>query len=196
MADNVVKKIDVLREKSVEVESVEEAKDIISKLETELSSISHGVGLAGVQIGIPKKVGVIKTFGKRGTDYFYLINPVVIDKSEEFTFFKEGCLSFPDFFKNTIRYRHFTIKNQKINEQNEFEEETLYFYYEDGDMNSDGLVAIAVQHEINHFEGTLIIDSDADDNLRPEPVKAGIKVGRNDPCLCGSGKKYKKCCLN
>jgi preprotein translocase subunit SecA len=27
----------------------------------------------------------------------------------------------------------------------------------------------------------------------PKPVKAGAKVGRNDPCPCGSGKKYKKC---
>jgi preprotein translocase subunit SecA len=31
---------------------------------------------------------------------------------------------------------------------------------------------------------------------RPEPRAAdGQKVGRNDPCPCGSGKKYKKCCL-
>lgn len=29
---------------------------------------------------------------------------------------------------------------------------------------------------------------------RPSPVKAGPKVGRNDPCPCGSGKKYKNCC--
>jgi preprotein translocase subunit SecA len=28
----------------------------------------------------------------------------------------------------------------------------------------------------------------------PKPVRAGAKVGRNDPCPCGSGKKYKKCC--
>jgi preprotein translocase subunit SecA len=27
----------------------------------------------------------------------------------------------------------------------------------------------------------------------PKPVKVGAKVGRNDPCPCGSGKKYKKC---
>jgi len=27
----------------------------------------------------------------------------------------------------------------------------------------------------------------------PKPVRAGAKVGRNDPCPCGSGKKYKKC---
>jgi preprotein translocase subunit SecA len=31
---------------------------------------------------------------------------------------------------------------------------------------------------------------------RTEPRTAsGQKVGRNDPCPCGSGKKYKKCCL-
>ena len=26
------------------------------------------------------------------------------------------------------------------------------------------------------------------------PIVAGPKVGRNDPCPCGSGKKYKNCC--
>jgi preprotein translocase subunit SecA len=28
---------------------------------------------------------------------------------------------------------------------------------------------------------------------KPEPIRVH-KVGRNDPCPCGSGKKYKKCC--
>jgi len=28
----------------------------------------------------------------------------------------------------------------------------------------------------------------------PRPVRTGLKIGRNDPCPCGSGKKYKKCC--
>jgi len=35
------------------------------------------------------------------------------------------------------------------------------------------------------------------DGTAPEPkrlVRSGPKVGRNDPCPCGSGKKYKKCC--
>ncbi len=31
---------------------------------------------------------------------------------------------------------------------------------------------------------------------RSEPVVKSKKIGRNDPCPCGSGKKYKKCCLN
>lgn len=29
---------------------------------------------------------------------------------------------------------------------------------------------------------------------KPKPVRTGPKVGRNDPCPCGSGKKYKQCC--
>ena len=33
-----------------------------------------------------------------------------------------------------------------------------------------------------------------EDDDRLEPIHAGRKVGRNDPCPCGSGKKYKKCC--
>lgn len=37
-------------------------------------------------------------------------------------------------------------------------------------------------------------------HLKPLPggggkVSSKLKVGRNDPCPCGSGKKYKKCCL-
>ncbi|MGD0918621.1 MAG: PBPRA1643 family SWIM/SEC-C metal-binding motif protein [Thermodesulfobacteriota bacterium] len=28
----------------------------------------------------------------------------------------------------------------------------------------------------------------------PETAKAQVKTGRNDPCPCGSGKKYKRCC--
>ncbi|MBM2833778.1 MAG: secA, partial [Candidatus Brocadiaceae bacterium] len=29
---------------------------------------------------------------------------------------------------------------------------------------------------------------------KPEPIKVGIKIGRNQPCTCGSGKKFKQCC--
>lgn len=33
-----------------------------------------------------------------------------------------------------------------------------------------------------------------DNSVKAEPVRKGKKVGPNDPCPCGSGKKYKKCC--
>lgn len=31
--------------------------------------------------------------------------------------------------------------------------------------------------------------------LKPPPPRPKLGVGRNDPCPCGSGKKFKKCCL-
>ena len=33
-----------------------------------------------------------------------------------------------------------------------------------------------------------------DKTVKPQPVRKAVKVGPNDPCPCGSGKKYKKCC--
>ena len=37
------------------------------------------------------------------------------------------------------------------------------------------------------------ITNDSDETLKKTPKKS-TKVGRNDPCTCGSGKKYKQCC--
>jgi tetratricopeptide (TPR) repeat protein len=38
-------------------------------------------------------------------------------------------------------------------------------------------------------------DADDDEDSAPEPVRRSVSLGRNDPCWCGSGKKYKKCHL-
>ena len=53
------------------------------------------------------------------------------------------------------------------------------------------LEAVCVQHEIDHLRGMTIHDREN----KLEPIST-VKIGRNEPCLCGSGKKYKKCCLN
>lgn len=39
-------------------------------------------------------------------------------------------------------------------------------------------------------------DQENSSHERLEPYHADPKIGRNDLCPCGSGKKYKKCCLN
>ena len=39
-------------------------------------------------------------------------------------------------------------------------------------------------------------DKDLDDEREGAPISTSVKTGRNDPCPCGSGKKFKKCCLN
>ena len=53
------------------------------------------------------------------------------------------------------------------------------------------LESICIQHEIDHLNGLTI----ADRENKPQPI-VSEKVGRNEPCSCGSGKKYKKCCIN
>ena len=35
-----------------------------------------------------------------------------------------------------------------------------------------------------------------DEEVEVKPIVKGDKIGRNDPCPCGSGKKYKNCCMN
>ncbi len=40
------------------------------------------------------------------------------------------------------------------------------------------------------------IDASQQGDVKVEPIRnRGQRVGRNDPCPCGSGKKYKQCCL-
>ncbi len=50
-------------------------------------------------------------------------------------------------------------------------------------------------HEISEFvrqQGRwFYLDGDSPKRM---PVKSGNKIGRNEPCPCGSGKKYKRCC--
>lgn len=196
--EKITQNIEMLRTVSERVTSADEAREIIAKITETLSATDHSVGLAAIQISIPKRISVIKNVNKSPDDdevpdFIYLINAEVIETEEEFIYVNEGCLSFPNVYFNTKRYRHVIIKNQKINDDNELEDETLYFYYLPNEKNDDGLLAIAVQHEIDHFHGKLIIDH----GIKSEPVKnKGKKIGRNDPCPCQSGKKYKKCCGN
>jgi len=53
------------------------------------------------------------------------------------------------------------------------------------------LESICVQHEIDHLNGIVCMDRRIDLTV----IREEVKIGRNDPCHCGSGKKYKKCCM-
>jgi len=190
----VVQNIKKLREKSQPISDVKEIQDLVVEIKRTLATMPHGIGLGAIQIGIPKQVAVIKDKGF----YLELINPEIVSCDDEFCFINEGCLSLPQQRGNTKRYRQIQIKNDYI-EDNELKTGNISLYYGDkDDINSDGLAAIAVQHEIDHMNGILIFDHDTS-NLKAlevhQPVVASVKVGRNGPCPCGSGKKFKKCCL-
>lgn len=146
-----------------------EMKSIISKLETTLKYSSRpGIGLAAPQIGIHKCVAIVRAKNEN----INLVNPVILDKENGFIFFNEGCLSLPGINFNTRRFNEIFVKDD----------------LHPAGFVAIGLVAVAIQHEIDHLNGILITDRALGKN----------KIGRNDPCFCGkkiNGKpiKYKKC---
>ena len=138
---------------------------IIKTLDMSLAnSITPGVGLAAPQVGINSRIAIVRT-----KDYSLdLINPIIVEKDKGFINFDEGCLSFPGIRVNVKRYKEIFVKDDLRPEG----------------FVATGLVAVIIQHEVDHLDNIFIIDR----------VVGKNKIGRNDPCPCGSNKKYKKCC--
>lgn len=105
----------------------------------------------------------------------WMLNPSIIRCNKVWRYRQEGCLSFPGVFYNTMRYLVATVGfvDLKTLAPREIE-----FY---------GMEAVVMQHEVEHHDGRLFIDH------KLTPLQAPPKVGPNEPCPCGSGKKYKKC---
>lgn len=150
-----------LREVAKPVEKVTERHAQLAKDMLETMYDARGIGLAGPQVGELIRMLVIDTRprDKEGRRYEYdemtalekavpqplvLINPVVV-KGEGKTTFDEGCLSIPGYYETVERYDYIEVK--ALNEKGE---EIL--------VKTDGLLAICIQHEMDHLEGTLFID--------------------------------------
>ena len=59
------------------------------------------------------------------------------------------------------------------------------------------LVRLAPKQEVKREKVAKEISTGAaDGTVKQQPVRKAKKVGPNDPCPCGSGKKYKKCCMH
>ena len=182
----------VINKKLKEV-SIEEGNKIAAELLTILAERKDGIGLAANQVGIDAAVAVVNV-----REPIILINPEVVEVSEEIPYY-EGCLSFKGKGIQTKRYKNIVITTEQ-------EEGELYFSGAENPSDGKGswekessdtqdeelrlLEAICVQHEIDHLNGMTIMD-----RKMISTVINTAKIGRNEPCPCGSGKKYKKCCL-
>jgi len=153
--------------------SPEEVNSIIESLEKELKLSGErgfeGIGLAAPQIGIYKKVAIIRLKGISVN----LVNPVIEDKFDPTTIEGEGCLSFPGLKAKTRRFNEIHVKNDVYPEN----------------FIATEMLAVVIQHEKDHLDGILLPDV----SLKEE-VSVHKKVRPNDLCPCGSGKKNKKCC--
>ena len=173
---NCFKENNPLIQKTLRKVSVEEGYKVATELFEILNKRKDGIGLAANQVGIDANVAVLNV-----REPVVLINPEIVRKEEE-TRYYEGCLSFPKKGCHTKRYKVVEVKTDN-NESN--------MTFGAGDTEVDLLESVCIQHEIDHLNGMRILDRVADTTYRAE-----IKPGRNEPCHCGSGKKFKKCCIN
>ena len=107
---------------------------------------ANGIGLAAIQIGIPKRIIVMDiSKDKNKKEPMYFVNPVVKNKNSEKAIYEEGCLSVPDQFA-------------EIERPNTCEVEYLDYNGKKQLLKADGLLATCIQHEMDHLEGILFID--------------------------------------
>ncbi|MEY3703540.1 MAG: hypothetical protein RLZZ561_1160 [Pseudomonadota bacterium] len=110
-----------------------------------------GIGLAAIQVGVPKRVLVIdlqerdEESGAVIREPRVFINPEIVETSEDLTVYSEGCLSVPDQYADVERPS--IIKAKWLDENGKAHEEVI-----------DGLLAICLQHEMDHLNGILFID--------------------------------------
>ena len=136
----------LLRQVSEPVEKVgkEERKVMDDMLETMYAA--PGIGLAAIQIGIPKRIIVMdisRDENKKEPRYF--ANPVIKNKNLVKAIYEEGCLSVPDQFAEIAR------PNACVVEYLDYEGKKQL-------LKADGLLATCIQHEMDHLEGILFID--------------------------------------
>ena len=136
----------ILRQISVSVDKVgEEERGLMDDMLDTMYE-APGIGLAAIQIGIPKRIIVMdisRDEDKKEPRYF--VNPIIKNKNEEKAKYEEGCLSVPDQFA-------------EIERPNTCEVEYLDYDGKKQLLKADGLLATCIQHEMDHLEGILFID--------------------------------------
>ena len=181
-----------LIQKKLKEVTVEEGMEIATKLFQILNERGDGIGWAANQVGIDAQVAVVNV-----KEPIVLINPKIVSRETEIPFY-EGCLSYPGKGVNTKRYETIEVKSEQIEGSWIFSGvdigESGKGTWQESEVKEDRalrtLQAVCVQHEIDHLNGVVCMDRKIDTTYR-----ADKKPGRNEPCYCGSGKKYKKCCI-
>jgi len=136
----------ILREKSLTVKIVDEDLQKLMDDMLETMYAAPGIGLAAIQVGVPKRIIVLDIAPKdKPKNPMYFVNPEIITKSENSSTYEEGCLSVPGQFA-------------EINRPDKCHIKYLDYYGQPKEIKADGMLATCIQHEIDHLEGILFID--------------------------------------
>lgn len=107
---------------------------------------ANGIGLAAIQVGVPKRVAVINLDpDSPNSKVIYVINPKIVQVSAELTTYHEGCLSVPEIWDDVQRPARLTVEYQDENGAKQ-------------SAAAEGLLATCLQHEIDHINGLLFLD--------------------------------------
>ena len=147
----------LLREKSLTVEKVDEDLQRLMDDMLETMYAAPGIGLAAIQVGVPKKVIVLdigcrdKSESTNDAQHeerknpMYFVNPEIISKSINNSTYEEGCLSVPGQFA-------------EINRPDKCHIKYLDYYGQPKELVAKGMLATCIQHEMDHLKGILFID--------------------------------------
>jgi peptide deformylase len=104
---------------------------------------ASGIGLAATQVNVAKQVVVIDLSEEKNQP-LCLVNPEIIEKDGEEQM-EEGCLSVPGVYEMVKRDNQIRVRALD-RDGNPFETE------------AEGLLAVCIQHELDHLEGKLFVD--------------------------------------
>ena len=136
----------LLRQISQPIDHVGENEQKLMDDMIETMYAANGIGLAAIQIGFPQRIIVMDiSKDKKNKSPMYFVNPIILNKATEQSTYEEGCLSVPDQFA-------------EIDRPKKCEVEYLDYNGEKQSLNATGLLAICIQHEIDHCDGKLFID--------------------------------------
>ena len=127
-----------------------------------------GIGLAAIQIGIPKRLLVIdigRDNENRNPHFF--INPEILDPAEELSSFEEGCLSVPGVWEEIERPNECNVRFLDING-------------DEKNIRYSGMMATVIQHEMDHLNGIVFVDY-LSRLKKDRAIKKSIKSRTQDP---------------
>ena len=135
----------LLRQISQKVDKVgkDEQKLMDDMLETMYSA--NGIGLAAIQIGVPKRIIVMDLSKEKEKKPMFFVNPEINNKNKVHSVYEEGCLSVPNQFAEIERPSTCEVKYLDYNGNEKI-------------LKAEGLLATCIQHEMDHLEGVLFID--------------------------------------
>ena len=136
----------ILRQISKSVDKVTKEEQMLMDDMLETMYQANGIGLAAIQIGVPKRIIVMDIAKKdEKKNPMYFVNPVIKNKNKDLSTYEEGCLSVPNQFAEVDRPATCEIEYLDYNGDKKL-------------LKASGLLATCIQHEMDHLEGILFID--------------------------------------